>query len=79
MSNPFSKLPSPKSSPDPRTIRISDFQNYQSVEMKKISARLATMKRSLPWVACMGGMFLFLSWGIESCVKESLFGFDCKL
>lgn len=77
--NPFSKLPNPSGGPDPKTIKFSEFEKYQSVDMKKLCARLTVMKRSLPWVACMGGLFLFLAWTGEGHVKNHLFGGDCKI
>lgn len=46
--------------------------------MTKISARLSVMKRSLPWVATVGGIFLAIAWVGEAAVRDSIFGRDRK-
>ena len=45
--------------------------------MKKINARLSSMKRSLPWIAAIGASFLLLSFTSDFYAKNNLFGMDC--
>ena len=78
MANPFSKL-SGASSLDPRTIKISEFEKYESVEIKKMNARWSVMRRSVPWLLGMTAAFAVLSWASDAYAKHNLFGVDCKL
>lgn len=78
MSNPFAKLGTPKTL-NPRTIKISEYEKYNSVEMQKIAGRFAAMKRSLPWLAGMGAFFVLIKFAGDYFAQDELFGYDCTI